>query len=107
MMWLASCQQPADEKITELYSPDKKLKFQLYTANQAHKLAYTISYKDSLLIDKSAIALDLDGEAYDHLSIKEIQSFEVDTLFSPTIAAKRKIFIDHYKREFEFILTKQ
>ena len=94
---LASCQQPADEKITELYSPDKKLRFQLYTANQAHKLAYTISYKDSLLVDKSAIALDLDGEWYDHLSVKEIQSFEVDTLFSPTIAAKRKIFIDHYK----------
>jgi alpha-glucosidase len=97
VMLLASCQQPEENKITALLSPDKKLKFQLYSASNGNALQYTISYEDTLLVDKSSIALDLEGEVYDQLSIKEIKSFEVDTLFSPTIAAKRKIFIDHYK----------
>ncbi len=94
---LASCQQPKENKITELLSPNKNLKFQLFSEDKDPELQYTIRFKDSLLVDKSTIALNLEGETYDHLSIKEIQSFEVDTLFSPTIAAKRKIFVDHYK----------
>lgn len=97
IMLLTSCKQPVDNKITELFSPDKKLKLQLYATEKDHALSYTISFKDSLLLDKSAIALDLEGEVYEQLSIKEIKPFEVDTLFSPTIAAKRKIFKDHYE----------
>ena len=97
VMVFTSCQQPDNNKITELFSPDKNLKLQLYKAEKDHVLSYTISFKDSLLLDKSAIAIDLEGEAYEQLSIKEIKPFEVDTLFAPTIAAKRKIFKDIYK----------
>jgi alpha-glucosidase len=97
LILLVSCQQPKENKITDLLSPDKQIKFQLYAAENGQALHYTLSYRDTLLVDKSSIALNLDGETYDHLSIKEIQSFEVDTLISPTIASKRKIFVDQYK----------
>ncbi|MCZ2475926.1 glycoside hydrolase family 97 protein [Aquirufa ecclesiirivi] len=96
LILIYACQQPVDNKITELLSPDKKIKVQLFSAKKNHSLQYTISFHDTMLVEKSSISLDLEGEDYDQLIIKDIQAFHVDTLFSPIIAAKRKVFRDHY-----------
>lgn len=96
MMSLYSCQQPEPKKITALLSPDKKIKFQLLSEGKDHLLQYSISYQDSILISTSSIGLNLEGQAYDELVIKDIHPFKVDTVFSPVNASKRKSFRDHY-----------
>lgn len=97
LLLFSSCQQPEIKKITELFSPDNKLKIQLFKANDENAMYYTISYKDTPLLEKSAIALQIEGEDFNQLTIKNIKAFDIDTLFSPTIAAKRKVFRDHCK----------
>lgn len=96
ILLLFSCQQPTPKKLTELISPNKKITFQLYSENTNHQLQYSIRWNDTTLIDKSSISLDLEGEAFDQLTIKDIQPFEMDSLVSPVVAAKRKVFRDHY-----------
>ena len=92
----SSCQNSTGDKFTELSSPDKKLEIQLFAGNGSSVLHYSLRWKDSLLIDLSPIGIDLEGEEFDQLSIKNIQRFEKDSLFSPVIASKRKVFRDHY-----------
>jgi len=92
-----SCQQTSPTKITSLFSPNKKIHFQLFSENVKSSLTYTIHWKDTLLVDKSIIQLDLEGEEFDHLTIKTIRRIEKDSLFSPIIASKRKTFRDRYK----------
>jgi alpha-glucosidase len=92
----SSCQNSPGDKFTELSSPDKKLEIQLFAGNGSSVLHYSLRWKDSLLVDLSPIGIDLEGEQFDQLSIKNIQRFEKDSLFSPVIASKRKIFRDHY-----------
>lgn len=96
ILFFSSCYDLASKRITELISPNKKIKLQLFSENTDHQLQYSISWNDATLVDKSFLALDLEGEEFDHLTIKDIQPFEMDSLFSPVIAAKRKIFRDHY-----------
>ncbi|MHA8052674.1 glycoside hydrolase family 97 protein [Aquirufa sp. OSTEICH-129A] len=93
---LYTCQKPSSHQITELFSPNKQLKFQLFDEKNQHSLQYNISFRDTTLLDKSSFSMDLEGQSFDQLTIKNIKAFKVDTLFSPVIAAKRKIFRDHY-----------
>ena len=92
----SSCQNSIGEKFTELSSPDKKLVIQLFSENSSPVLHYSLLWKDSLLVDLSPIGLDLEGEEFDELTIKNIRKFEKDSLFSPVIASKRKVFRDQY-----------
>ncbi|MHA8065704.1 glycoside hydrolase family 97 protein [Aquirufa sp. ROCK2-A2] len=96
MMLNVSCQQVNSKKIIELSSPNKKIKFQLFTENDKSSLQYTLDWKDSVIIEKSNIGLLLEGEEFDHLTIRGIQKIKKDTLFSPVIASKRKTFRDRY-----------
>ena len=93
---LSSCQNSIGDKFTELSSPDKKLLIQLFSENSSPVLHYSLLWKDSLLVDLSPIGLDLEGEEFDELTIKNIQKFGKDSLFSPVIASKRKVFRDQY-----------
>jgi alpha-glucosidase len=93
---LSSCQNLTENKITELSSPDKTLQIQLFAGNDSPILHYSLLWKDSLLIELSPLGIELDGEAFEKLSVKNIEQFEKDTLFSPVIASKRKVFRDHY-----------
>jgi len=92
----SSCQNSIGDKFTELSSPDKKLKIQLFRENGSPILHYSLLWKDSLLIDVSPIGMNLEGEEFEELSVKNIERTEKDSLFSPVIASKRKVFRDHY-----------
>jgi alpha-glucosidase len=93
---LLSCQQESQKKIIDLLSPNEKIKFQLTSENGKSFLQYSILWNDTILISKSIIAFDLEGEEFDQLSIKEILRKKKDTLFSPIVASKRNTFRDHY-----------
>ena len=69
---LLSCQQESQTKIIDLLSPNEKIKFQLTSENGKSFLQYSILWNDTILISKSIIAFDLEGEEFDQLSIKEI-----------------------------------
>ncbi len=94
--FISSCQNSIGDKFTELSSPDKKLEIQLFGENGSSILHYSLLWKDSLLVDLSPIGLNLEGEEFEELSVKNIERFEKDSLFSPVIASKRKVFRDHY-----------
>lgn len=94
--FFSSCQNSIGDKFTELSSPDKKLEIQLFSVEGSPLLHYSLLWQDSLLIDISPIGMELEGEEFDKLTVKNIQKFEKDSLFSPVIAAKRKVFRDHY-----------
>ena len=96
ILFFSSCNELDTIKITELISPNKKIKLQLFSENTDHQLQYSINWNDTTLVDKSFIAFDLEGEEFDQLTIKDIHPFAMDSLFSPVIAAKRKVFRDHY-----------
>ncbi len=91
-----SCQQESSEKIIDLASPNKKIQFKLFAEKGKSSLQYSIAWNDTLLLDKSIIELDLEGEEFDKLTIKKIQRIKKDRLISPVISSKRKTFRDHY-----------
>ena len=91
-----SCQNSSTKKFTELSSPDKNLRVQLFAEKGSSVLHYSLLWNDSLLVNQSSIALDLEGEEFDQLTIKEIRRIEKDSIFSPVIASKRKSFRDQY-----------
>jgi alpha-glucosidase len=93
---LSSCQNLTENKITELSSPDKALQIQLFAGNDSPILHYSLLWKDSLLVNLSPIGMELEGEVFEKLTVRNIEKFEKDTLFSPVIASKRKVFRDHY-----------
>ena len=96
ILFFSSCHDLASKRITELFSPNKKIKIQLYAQKGKSLLQYSLSWNDTIIVDKSTIELDLEGEEFDQLTVNNIQTFEKDSLFSPIIASKRKVFRDHY-----------
>jgi alpha-glucosidase len=92
----SSCHQEVTKKVTALSSPNKKLKFELFKENRNPSLRYSLSWNDTIIITKSNIELDLDGKEFDQLTISEIHQFEKDSLVSPVVASKRKVFRDHF-----------
>jgi alpha-glucosidase len=93
---LYSCQHSSPKLITKVHSPNKKITFQLFAENGKPLLHYSLHWNDSIVVNKSLIGLDLEGEEFDQLSIKEINRIEKDSLILPVIASKRKTFRDHY-----------
>lgn len=93
---LFSCQTRNPQKTIEIVSPNNKIKFQLTSEHTNPILHYTIRWNDTLIIDESKIELDLEGREFDQLTIKNIQKLEKDSLFSPVVASKRKLFRDRY-----------
>jgi alpha-glucosidase len=93
---LFSCQTKKPQNTIELVSPNNKIKFELISDHVNPALHYTIRWNDTLIIDRSKIALDLEGGEFDQLTIKEIHRIKKDSLFSPVIASKRTTFRDRY-----------
>jgi alpha-glucosidase len=91
-----SCRDSNQKKLFDLFSPNKKIKFQLYSENGKHQLSYSLSWNDTSIINTSSIGIDIQGKEFEELTIAKIQYFNKDTLVSPIIATKRKVFRDHY-----------
>ena len=91
-----SCQHTKPQKITELFSPNKKIQFKLFAEKGKTSMQYSLAWNDTVLVDKSILELDLEGEEFDNLTIKKIQRTQEDRFISPVIASKRKTFRDRY-----------
>ena len=96
MLALCSCSSPSFEKIAALSSPDRHLKFELYTQEGSANLYYSLHWNDSLLIDQSPIGMEIDGLDEKTLQVKSIQESKTDTIITPVIASKRKVFRDTF-----------
>ncbi len=96
MLALISCRSPSLEKIAELSSPDHNLKFELYSIQGNVNLYFTLRWKDSLLVDHSPIRLHIKELGDYELKVKSIHESETDTIITPVIASKRKVFRDNF-----------
>lgn len=96
MLALFSCGSPNLNKIAALSSPDRNLKFELYSKEGSADLYYTIQWKDSLLVAHSPIGMEIEGLEDKVLQVKSIQESQTDSLIYPIVASKRKVFHDRF-----------
>lgn len=96
MLALFSCGTPTMDKIAELESPDRNLKFELYSKEGSVDLYYSLQWKDSLLVAHSPIGMEFEGLEEKVLQVKLIQESQTDSLIHPIIASKRKVFRDKF-----------
>lgn len=93
---LNSCKDEIPKKIGKLISPNKQIELQLFSGKGQQKIEYRLLWNDTIIVNNSPFALDIEGDVFENLTIKDIQQFERDTVLSPVIASKRKNFRDHY-----------
>lgn len=91
-----ACKDNEYTRISELVSPDGKLKATLLQDKNTSKIFYTLTWKDSLLVRPSEIALDIEGSGSGKLNVRDIREFRKDTSFRPVLASKRKVISDTY-----------
>ncbi len=96
MLALFSCGSPNLKKIAELSSPDRNLKFELYSKEGSTEFFYSLRWQDSILVGHSPIGMEIEGLEDKVLQVKLIKASQHDSLIYPIIASKRKVFRDKF-----------